>query len=278
MDIVSRDYSFKFDKDLYQEWNWKELYAPQAELMDYVQHLVKRYKLEDRVQYRSVVSAAKWNEDAGNWSVTVQHEKEDGTKENQTWTAKYLVLATGCLTVPNLPDFPGVAEFKGEKYHTSRWPREKIDYAGKKVAVIGTGSSGIQTIPVVAEQAAHLHVFQRTANYSLPARNRKLTPEELAAAKEDSERLRKIGWSNSVGHGTFPMDDMKSWDESTPEEREARIKKVFDLGGRTVIFAGLSSTFDTTTPRFFHRARPPFPPPPRFYRIVSVRRLHGPVH
>ncbi|KAI9024813.1 cyclohexanone monooxygenase [Hyaloraphidium curvatum] len=198
--------------------------------MDYVRHLVQRYKLESQVQYRSFVPGATWDEGSSRWTVEVKHRPADGEEEVQHWTAQHLVLATGCLSAPNLPKFPGMEDYKGELYHTARWPKDGVDFAGKTVAVIGTGSSAVQSIPVIAEKAKDLTVFQRTATYTIPAWNRTLTQEELEAAKLDSQELRKIGLTHPLGNATFAFTE-KSWGEYTPEEREARLEHIWNLGG-----------------------------------------------
>jgi len=144
VDIMSIEYSFKFDKDLYDQWEWKEKFAPQAELMDYVNHLVKRFNLADLLQFKSRVTGANWDNDAKTWTIEVVRANENGSTEMQKWTGRHLILASGCLSSPNQVKFPGQAEFidaGGEVYYTQTWPREGVDFTGKKVAVIGTGSS-----------------------------------------------------------------------------------------------------------------------------------------
>lgn len=205
------------------------------------------------IQYNSTVAACKWNDDACLWNVTVNVTKGEEVVEVQEWKSKWLVLAIGALYLPNVggldrssavllfiprsfafqwPKIDGLESFSGERFHTSRWPREKIDFTGKRVAVIGTGSSGVQSIPVIAKEAAQLTVFQRTPNYSIPANNRPVTPEELKQAKEDVAKLRELAWNNAIGWGVFvDPDSYKNWEELSEEEREARLDLVWNAGG-----------------------------------------------
>ena len=170
-DIESLEYSYQFDAQLQQEWDWSERYATQPELLKYANHVVDRFDLRRDIAFNERVNGATFDEAAGRWQVTTT---------NGNATAKFFILASGCLSSTNLPNFKGVKDFKGQWHHTGNWPHEGVDFTGKRVAVIGTGSSAIQSIPHIAEQAAHLTVFQRTANYSIPAHNGKV-PEELRA-------------------------------------------------------------------------------------------------
>src|ERR1700691_4641667 len=166
-DIESMQYSYSFSEELQQEWNWSERYAPQPEILKYANHVADRFKLRADIQLDTRVDRASFDERAREWSVT--------TSDGKTVTAKYVVLATGCLSNARMPDIKGLADFKGKVYHTGHWPHEPVDFTGLRVGVIGTGSSAIQSVPVIAEQARHLTVFQRTANFSITARNAELT-------------------------------------------------------------------------------------------------------
>src|ERR1700681_3113467 len=166
-DVESMQYSYSFSDELQQEWNWSERYAPQPEILKYANHVADRFKLRPDIQLNSRVDRASFDESANRWQVA--------TSYGDTVAAKYVVLATGCLSNARMPDIKGLAGFKGKVYHTGHWPHERIDFTGLRVAVIGTGSSGIQSVPVIAEQASHLPVFQRTPNFSFPARNAELT-------------------------------------------------------------------------------------------------------
>jgi len=162
-DVESMQYSFGWDDAFQQEWKWSERFAGQPEILQYANHIADRYDLRRDISFESRVSAASYDEAAGMWSVQ--------TESGQTITCRYFVMATGCLSTARIPDFPGLKDFKGRTFHTGWWPHAPIDFTGRRVAVVGTGSSAIQSIPVIAEQAAHLTVFQRTPNFSIPTRN-----------------------------------------------------------------------------------------------------------
>src|SRR5258706_10033148 len=174
-DVESMQYSYSFSDELQQEWDWSERYAPQTEILRYANHVADRFKLRPDIQLDTRVDRAVFDESANTWSVA--------TSDGKTVIAKYVVLATGCLSNARMPDIKGLPDFKGKVYHTGHWPHEPIDFTGQRVAVIGTGSSGIQSVPVIAEQASHLTVFQRTANFSIPARNAALTSDERQAGR-----------------------------------------------------------------------------------------------
>ncbi|KXS14875.1 cyclohexanone monooxygenase [Gonapodya prolifera JEL478] len=181
VDHMSKEYCFKFDENLYNEWNWSEIYSPQPELKAYAEHLLRRYNLRPHIQFSSRLANAKWDEENSRWSAEFVVTKPDGTIEEQKWTGRHLILATGCLSAPNKPKFAGLEDYVaagGKVYHTGEWPREGVDFTGQKVAIIGTGSSGVQSTPEIAAQASSLHVFQRTPVYTAPAYNRKVTDAE----------------------------------------------------------------------------------------------------
>ncbi|WP_406690093.1 NAD(P)/FAD-dependent oxidoreductase [Saccharopolyspora sp. ID03-671] len=162
-DIESIEYSYSFDPDLEQEWDWTERYASQPEILAYAQHVAERYDLRRDVVLNTRVEALDWDDEANRWTVT--------TDDGATSTARFVVAATGCLSMPSKPEFPGRDEFRGEQYWTSSWPHEGVDLSGKRVAVIGTGSSGLQTITAIGPVVAGMVVFQRTPSYAIPARN-----------------------------------------------------------------------------------------------------------
>ena len=159
-DVESMQYSYSFSDELQQQWNWSERYAPQPEILKYANHVADRFDLRRDIQFDTRVERAVFDENSKMWSVTTSHGK--------TVAAKYLVLATGCLSNARMPEIKGLDRFKGKVYHTGHWPHEPVDFTGRRVAVIGTGSSGIQSVPVIAEQASHLTVFQRTAISPFP--------------------------------------------------------------------------------------------------------------
>ncbi|MDA8047316.1 MAG: NAD(P)/FAD-dependent oxidoreductase [Actinomycetota bacterium] len=169
VDVPSLSYSYSFSDDLQQDWCWPETYSSQEELEKYANHVADRFDLRPDIQLGTTVVGADYDEAANRW--TVRTDRDDLV------TARFLITAAGCLSATNVPDFPGLESFGGTWYHTSRWPKEPVDLSGLRVGVIGTGSTGIQAVPVIAEQAAHLYVFQRTPNYSLPTGNRPMDPE-----------------------------------------------------------------------------------------------------
>ena len=154
-------YSYQFDPELQQEWEWSEKYSPQPEILRYARHVADRFDLRRDIQFNTRVTAAHFDDDSEDWLVT--------TDKGESVRARYFVLAVGCLSSFNVPDIPGIEDFKGDYYFTGKWPHEPVDFTGQRVAVIGTGSSAIQASPEIAKQASELTVFQRTANYSIPA-------------------------------------------------------------------------------------------------------------
>ncbi len=211
-DIESIHYSYQFDEDLQQEWEWTERYAPQAEILSYIRHVANRFDLRRDIRFNTRVTAARFEKASAttpsHWTVT--------TAGGQTHKARFCVMATGCLSAPNLPDIPGRDHFAGKSYHTGRWPHEQVDFTNLRVAVIGTGSSGIQSIPVIAEQAGHVTVFQRTPNYTVPAGNRPLDPHELGELKSRYGELRAASGKGfaalpfkPAGHSALAVSDAK---------------------------------------------------------------------
>src|SRR5712675_1113340 len=183
-DVESMQYSYSFSDELQQEWDWSERYAPQPEILKYANHVADRFNLRPDIQFSTRVERAVFDERANSWSITLS--------DGKTVTARFVVLATGCLSNARMPEIKGLDSFKGKVYHTGHWPHETVDFAGQRVGVIGTGSSGIQSVPVIAEQASHLTVFQRTANFSIPARNALLTAEERQAFRSNYPEIRRI--------------------------------------------------------------------------------------
>jgi len=168
-DVESMQYSYGFDEDLQQEWDWPEKFSAQGDILEYANHVCDRFGLRQKIDFETEVHAARFDEARRRWQVT--------TDRGETVTARFFVMATGCISTAQIPNFEGLADYQGETFHTGNWPHEPVSFKGKRVAVIGTGSSGIQAIPVIAEEAAHLTVFQRQPNFSIPARNVPMTPE-----------------------------------------------------------------------------------------------------
>jgi cyclohexanone monooxygenase len=223
-DVESMQYSYSFSDELQEEWNWSERYAPQPEILKYANHVADRFKLRSDIQLNTRVDRAAFDESANTWSVT--------TSDGNTVTAKYVVLATGCLSNAKMPDIKGLADFKGKVYHTGHWPHEKVDFTGQRVGVIGTGSSAIQSVPVIAEQASQLTVFQRTANFSIPAHNAALTPEERQAFRSNYPEIRRFAREEARNGIYTDMPDRGALDDGD-NERRARYELRWTRGGLT---------------------------------------------
>ena len=194
-DIPTTDYSYSFDPDLERDWQWSEKYATQPEILSYLEHVADRYDLRRDIQFSTRVESAVWSESDRRWRLK--------TDRGDEVSCRFYVMASGCLSIPKTPDIEGADRFGGEVYFTSSWPHEGVDFAGKRVAVIGTGSSGIQSIPLIAAQAAHLTVFQRTANFSIPAHNGPASPERLSAIATD-----RVGYRDAArwSRGGVPVE------------------------------------------------------------------------
>ena len=171
-DSESYTYGYLFSKELFDEWEWQEHFAEQPETERYLNHVVDRFDLRRHIRFDTRVTSAVYDESSGLWTVALG----DGTEIR----ARFFVAATGVLSVPYFPDVPGREDFRGESYHTGLWPATPVDFAGKRVAVIGTGSSGVQVVPAIAGEVASLTVYQRSANWCTPLNNSPITPEEQA--------------------------------------------------------------------------------------------------
>lgn len=230
-DVPSVEYSFSFSEELQQEWNWTEIMAAQPEILEYANHVADRFDLRRDMVFNARVSAASFDEAARQWTVT--------TEQGQSFTADFCVMATGCLSMPNKPEFPREDRFKGEIYHTGMWPKEPVDFAGKRVGVIGSGSSGVQAIPVIAEQAGEVIAFQRSPVYTFPANNRKLEDGYMDLAKADYATIREQQRNSQTGiiyysprrpkpEGAAPGKPKKRPSktilELTPEQRKQEIR------------------------------------------------------
>jgi len=220
-DSESYYYSFSFSDELQQEWGWNERYPEHGEIRHYLNFVADKFDLRRDIQLDTRVTRATFNDGANRWDV----ETDDG----QRLSARFLITAVGCLSSANIPKIPGLESFQGEWYHTGRWPHEDVDFTGKRVGLIGTGSTGIQATPVIAEQAAHLTVFQRTANYSIPARNGPVSEDEQRAIKADYAAIRELGRKSQNGHPFLLAPESAL--EVTPEERLARYEAAWERGG-----------------------------------------------
>ncbi|MCB9928277.1 MAG: NAD(P)/FAD-dependent oxidoreductase [Alphaproteobacteria bacterium] len=191
VDIESMQYSYSFSEELDQEWQWTEKYAPQPEILKYARHVADRFDLRRDIQFNTRVTKAHFDEKAKRWTVE--------TDQGDTVTARFCIMAVGCLSSANKPPFEGIDDFQGPIYHTGEWPHEGVDFTGKRVAVIGTGSSAIQSIPLIAREADQLTVFQRTANFTVPAWNSPVDPEWEAEVKADYPALRAKARARPTG-------------------------------------------------------------------------------
>jgi cation diffusion facilitator CzcD-associated flavoprotein CzcO len=220
-DVESVDYCYSFSDELQQEWNWTEKYATQDEILRYLMWVAAKLDLRRDITFNTRVTSAVLDEETLRWTLT--------TDAGEVVTARFCVMATGALSAALTPDFEGLDAFSGDVYHTAHWPHEGVDFTGKRVAVIGTGSSGIQSIPVIADQAARLYVFQRTPNYSVPARNVPLAAAEMAQVKANYDDRRRLSW-RSAGGSPY-LGSAKKTMEVSPEERRAAFEKRWQLGG-----------------------------------------------
>lgn len=182
-DVESLLYSYSFSKELAEEWTWSERFPAQPEILSYLNHVADRFDLRREITFDTRIESAVFDAADNGWTVT--------TDRDEVVTATYCIMATGCLSTGRLPDIPGLDRFQGKWYHTGSWPHEEVNFRGQKVAVIGTGSSGIQVIPVVAKVASHLYVFQRTPSFSVPARNAPLTPGFIREFLDNYDELRQ---------------------------------------------------------------------------------------
>jgi cation diffusion facilitator CzcD-associated flavoprotein CzcO len=220
-DSESYSYAYSFSQELLQEWNWNEHFAPQPETLRYLNHVADRFDLRRDIRFRSRVASAHYQDATRTWDVTV----EDGAR----FRARFLITAVGVLSAPVMPRIEGVETFAGQSFHTARWPHEPVSFAGKRVAVIGTGATGVQTIQEVAKTAGHLTVFQRTPNWCTPLHNRKISPEEMAELKAGYPEMFKRCQETFACFLHTP--DPRGTFEVTPQEREAFFEKLYASPG-----------------------------------------------
>ncbi|MDE2580601.1 MAG: NAD(P)/FAD-dependent oxidoreductase [Rhodospirillales bacterium] len=221
-DVESLEYSYAFSDALQQEWKWPERYGTQPEILRYINHVADRFDLRRDVRFNTRVTSAVFDADAGEWTVL--------TDRGEVVRARFCIMACGNLSTPRLPDFKGLQSFKGAWYHSGLWPTEGVDFTGKRVGVIGTGSSGVQMIPIIARQAKHLHVFQRTANFILPARNAPMEEERERRHKADYPARRLAAYDTPFAIGGHPKPTRSAL-EVSPEERRAAYEAKWQEGG-----------------------------------------------
>jgi cation diffusion facilitator CzcD-associated flavoprotein CzcO len=214
-------YCYTFDRQLLQEWTWSERYPEQPEILRYLEHVAARHDLKRDIVFDTRVTACAFDDKTGLWTVR--------TDKDQTVTARYVVAAVGSLSSTNVPPFKGLEKFHGRWYHTSRFPKDGVDFTAKRVAVVGTGATAVQAIPEIAQQAKHLTVFQRTANYCVPARNGKVDPEVVAGRKANYDNVVRNIRSSFFGfeHQMIPRSAL----QDSPEERERVFDTMWDQGG-----------------------------------------------
>src|SRR5262245_58689372 len=219
-DIPTTDYTYSFDPELENDWKWSEKYATQPEILAYLRFVADRYGLRPDIDFGVSVRSARWDEEQRGWVLTTDRDEE--------LRCRFYVMASGCLSVPKESDIEGADRFAGAVYRTARWPHEPVDFTGKRVAVIGTGSSGIQSIPLIARQAAHLAVFQRTPNFSMPARNQPLDASFVAERKASYAEHRQR--SRESRTGTPYVRSAKTALSASDEEREAAYRTAWGSG------------------------------------------------
>ena len=220
-DVESLEYSYSFSEPLQQEWTWSKRYAPQAEILTYANHVADRFDLRKYIGFNTRVVSAVLDEDSNLWVIK--------TDQGETVRARYCVMASGNLSAYRVPDFPGIDKFKGKWYHSSRWPEGGVDVSGQRVGVIGTGSTAIQIIPVVAEQAGHLHVFQRSPNFCVPAKNAPLDAKTHDDYKAVYPEKRQMARESVFGLAGF-ANPTRSALSVSPEERTRAYERMWDHG------------------------------------------------
>lgn len=236
VDVESTQYCYTFSEELYREWQWTERYSAQPELQRYFDHVVDKFDLRKRIMLRTRVTAARWYQDASRWRIE--------TSGGRAHTCQFLVTALGNLTAPREPDFPGLADFKGERIQTSRWPDRPVAIAGRRIGVFGTGSSGVQCVPRVAVEAAHVAVFQRSPNFSIPARNHPLTDPE--GCRPSDFAAFRAAMMAGAGACIFPPSRGSIF-QYGEAEREAILEEFWSFGGHAFAraFDGIVTDPDT---------------------------------
>jgi cation diffusion facilitator CzcD-associated flavoprotein CzcO len=220
-DSESYTYGYLFSRELFEEWEWQEHFAQQPEIERYLNHVVDRFDLRRHIRFDAKVTSAVYDESSATWTVAVG----DGTEVR----AQFLIAATGVLSVPFFPEVPGRDDFGGEQYHTGQWPAEPVDFAGKRVAVIGTGSSGVQVVPAIAGEVASLTVYQRTPHWCTPLNNSPITPDEQAQLRADFEAIRETLNTSPSGF-LHPAGDRATFDD-TKEDRRAFFERMWNSPG-----------------------------------------------
>jgi cyclohexanone monooxygenase len=243
-DVPSMEYSIQFSEELQQDWEWSERFAAQSELMDYVEHVADRFGLRDSISLSTRIRSARFNERSRRWLVCAE--------TGESWDAQFLVAASGPLSTPNIPGWKGIERFEGPILHTGRWPHKPVDLKGKRVGVVGTGSSAVQVITALQPEVAELTVFQRTATYVVPLRNRPLDPDYVARIKADYAGFRARNSSMRGGYGSETPAGTVSALAVGHEERNAVFERRWEMGGLT--FLGAFSDLVTNLEANWHAA------------------------
>jgi cyclohexanone monooxygenase len=221
-DVESMQYSFSFDEALQQEWRWGERFAPQPEILAYARHVADRFDLRRDISFGAGVTALHFDEASALWQVQ--------TDKGEQLTARFCIMATGCLSTARMPAIDGLDSFSGNSYHTGHWPHEGVDFSGQRVGVIGTGSSGIQAIPMLAQQAKELVVFQRTPNFSIPARNVAMDDAYERSWKDNYANLRQRARDDTTS-GTVYEKGTRKAHEVDPATRQSEYARRWGTGG-----------------------------------------------
>lgn len=220
-DSESYYYSYSFSEELEQEWQWTSRYPEQPEILSYLDHVADRFELRPDIQFSTRIDSLHFDEASNRWNLK--------TDSQQEISAQFVVSAVGCLSTPNRPEFPGLDTFKGDWYHTGAWPHDGVNFSGKRVGLIGTGSTGIQATPVIAAEADHLTVFQRTPNFSVPARNKPLDKKTAADIKANYKKIHEQCRSSAGG---FPFPQIERLVEDVSgEERQKIYSDLWEQGG-----------------------------------------------
>ena len=257
-DIESADYCYSFSDDLVREWRWSERYAAQPEILRYLEHVADRFDLRRDIEFNTEIVSAHYDDGSARWTVT--------TRDGDVQRAPFLVMATGNLSLPKTPDIEGLDSFEGEWLHTGLWPHDPVELSGRRVAVVGTGSSGIQAIPHLAEQAEHLVVLQRTPNYSMPAVNRPVSDDEWRLSVESFAERRALCEGSDAGTPLPPASDRAV--DVSPDERRDRYERGWSRGGISSLSGAFSDMFSSEESNLYAQ---------EFARAKIRSEVHDPV-